>query len=74
MNKTKKRSFIKELCRSVEKDIVAKVDHMPEEWDGIELRQYIVEMFAREAVMTDPYHKKDYAKRLRAFNRAKLGV
>lgn len=43
MKKEEKRRFIEDLLDSVKKSILAKVDKMPDEWDGKELRWYIVD-------------------------------
>jgi hypothetical protein len=38
-----KKKFIRDLCKSIAEGLVAQVDKMPEEWDGIELRQAIAD-------------------------------
>ena len=45
MTKKDKRRFIRELIGSVKKTVLANVDKMPEEWDGIELREYVADKF-----------------------------
>lgn len=46
MTKEEKIIFIKALILDGETAILSKVDRMPEEWDGIELRKYITDTFA----------------------------
>ena len=47
MEAEEKKKFVRQLILNVEIDILKKVDKMPEEWDGHELRQYIADQFAR---------------------------
>ena len=69
MTKKDKRRFIRELIGSVKKTVLANVDKMPEEWDGIELRQYISDVFARNSSLCfksgltkeDRRRERDYA-------------
>lgn len=37
--------FIKELIENVQHDIFSKLEDMPDDWTGIELRQYIADKF-----------------------------
>ena len=46
MTKAEKRAFIRDLIWSTEKTVLEAVSAMPENWDGIELREYIAEKFA----------------------------
>ncbi len=46
MNKAQKKQFIRDLIANVERDVLAKVEEMPEAWDGIEIREYITSKFA----------------------------
>lgn len=41
MDKAEKITFINSLMDGLKQDILDKVDRMPEEWDGWEIRQYI---------------------------------
>lgn len=41
LNKAQKKKFITELLDGLKKQLVAAVDHMPEDWDGIELRYHV---------------------------------
>lgn len=45
MNAQAKKEFIEDLINMVRDDILSKVDAMPEEWDGVELREYIKDRF-----------------------------
>lgn len=59
MTKANKRKFIRELVGSVKKTALANVDKMPENWDGIELREYIADKFAESKAMPSrPYMKQ----------------
>lgn len=46
MDASEKREFVSELIDNVRRDILAKVDQMPDDWNGIELRQYIADKFS----------------------------
>lgn len=45
MNKAEKKRFIRQLIRNVQNDLIEAVDRLPEEWDGIELRELIADRF-----------------------------
>lgn len=45
LNKTQKKKFISDLLDGVKKKMLAAVEHMPEYWDGIELRHHIQQQF-----------------------------
>ena len=66
MNYDEKRRFIVELVNAVEATILSKACIMPDEWDGIELRQYIADCFRHEA------HFKMSRTRKTAYNNAIL--
>ena len=40
MTEEEKRSFVKALFQSAMDSVLEKVSKMPEEWDGVEIRQY----------------------------------
>ena len=65
MTKDEKKQFITSLCDSTRDSVIRAVDYMPEEWDGIELRQYITERMERGA--GDYIRRKDNRKRFRAY-------
>lgn len=46
MTEQERKDFICQLIESVSGDIYRRAEHMPDDWDGIELRQYIAEKFA----------------------------
>jgi capsid portal protein len=48
MTVTEQKKFIRDLIDSVSADILKHTYDMPSSWDGIELRQYIADRFARE--------------------------
>ena len=41
MNLFEKRQFITEMLDELKKETLGRVDEMPEEWDGVELRWYL---------------------------------
>lgn len=49
MTKDQKIDFIHDLVNAVRKRIIDRVNEMPEEWDGHELRRYIADQFADRA-------------------------
>lgn len=51
MRKRDKKRFISEMCRGLRIDMLARVDHMPEDWDGHELRELLADL-AREYYAT----------------------
>lgn len=61
-----KRRFIRTLCNSVRDELIAKVERMPADWDGHELRELIADTFnfSRTRLMRDartPRVKKYHA-------------
>lgn len=50
MTKAGKRKFMRELCRNVLAGALAHVENMPDEWNGVELRYYMADRFAVQAV------------------------
>jgi hypothetical protein len=46
MTRKEKETFVHELVASVQANILANIDRVPEEWDGIELREWIADRFA----------------------------
>lgn len=45
MNNKEQIKFVKELIKNVSHEIYSKADKFPEDWEGIELRQYISDCF-----------------------------
>jgi hypothetical protein len=60
MNKPDKQQFIRDLVASVQRTVLEAVDHMPEEWDGIELRQYLADKFVDSTFNMNARRKRDY--------------
>ncbi len=71
MNAAEKRTFIKDLIRSTEKTVLEAVSAMPDNWDGIELREYIAEKFCDSSYLHShfwqPSHRKEYRKRAKEY-------
>lgn len=65
MNLPEKTEFIANLCNSVRDGLISRAPEMPPEWDGMELRELLADLFARECFMR--YNKPRYRKRLRDF-------
>ena len=66
MIQQEKKEFIESLVNAVRDDISGKIDAMPENWDGIELRQYIADRF-QYCVIVDSLRgsrKKEYKNEL----------
>ena len=64
MDIPEKLRFINDLTDNVKMDIIKKVKDMPEDWDGVELRWYIAEMFK---IIVSPTAKHEYKKRYREY-------
>ncbi len=65
MTKEEKIKFVNGIIDNVKEEILNKVDKMPENWDGIELRFYVKDCFST-IVWSDVANKrkkryKDYA-------------
>jgi hypothetical protein len=54
MHANEKTVFVKSLIATIQTEIMKKIHKMPEEWDGIELRQYIADKFMEQATLTPP--------------------
>lgn len=52
MNSSQKRVFIRDLCRSICREVLTQVPKMPPEWDGHELRVLLAERFNDSASMS----------------------
>lgn len=54
MNKREKKRFVRELTKAVADDIISKIEagKVPDEWDGIELRELLADKF-KESARTD---------------------
>jgi hypothetical protein len=51
MTQSEKHGFVVDLMDSVTETICARIPDMPEEWDGHELRAYIVEQVTQRVPM-----------------------
>ncbi len=60
MNKEQKIKFVKDLIRVGRHNILKKIDKMPDEWDGIELRRYVADYFLVHVAETNKQRKKEY--------------
>lgn len=58
MTKAEKKRFIRELTAAVRDNLLKKVDDMPDEWDGHELRLLLAAKFEREARFDMPRRRK----------------
>lgn len=50
MTQQEKESFIHELIAAMEKRMLKCVERMPEDWDGVELRQFIADTARHNAM------------------------
>ena len=48
MTAPEKRRFIRELVSRTREELLKKVSMVPEEWNGIELRTFVADVFKRE--------------------------
>ena len=62
MNAREKKRFIRELLETLSKSMREKVPDMPEEWDGIEIRQLLADTFAANTYprLLTGKRKRDY--------------
>lgn len=63
MDKGAKIEFIDGALESLKDRIIEKVESMPDEWDGWELRQYIADKASEliwTSMQTDKRRKKEY--------------
>lgn len=59
-----KVSFVEELTEDVKRSLLKNIERVPEDWDGIELRQWIADSFADAA----PARVMDRSRRRRYHN------
>lgn len=60
MTISEQKKFVSDLIESVKSDILNKAYDMPSSWDGIELRQYIADRFARETCAMEGARQRNY--------------
>lgn len=69
MNLEEKRDFVKALCTSLQQSVLDKLSDVPEDWDGIELRHFIVDTFSSEigadVLKRNKKRHKEYKNQLR---------
>jgi hypothetical protein len=70
MNATEKAAFITSLIANAQEGILERVKHMPDDWDGHELRAYIADYFA-DCQMTVGTKRPEYRKATKAYKNAK---
>ena len=52
MTKEDQEIFIKDVLKSFNEGILEKVPHLPETWDGFEIREYMLSFFKQHWVWT----------------------
>ncbi len=60
MNAHEKTKLIDSFMQSMKTHIMDAVQYMPEEWDGIEIRQYIADKFVRQVHKMNPKRAKAF--------------
>lgn len=65
MDSNDKKRFIRDLAANVADELVNKVAQMPEEWDGLELRELMAAKFLDSCLMR--HRKADYRRRFREY-------
>lgn len=63
LTKQEKEKFIKNLIGHVQASLLKKIDKVPEEWDGLELRLWIADTFEWErtgSMVIDKRRLKNY--------------
>lgn len=60
MNSKDKKRFITNLCNSVKLELISKIGKMPENWDGIELRELICDKFKNETYLGNDKKSKRF--------------
>jgi hypothetical protein len=67
MNKEEKIKFIEDVLNGTKKQLIERIDDIPEEWDGYELRRWIAE------TIDEQYnYMKMSNKRARDYNNTRL--
>lgn len=67
MNNEQQRQIVNDLIDSVKKSLLDKADRIPENWDGIELRQWVAETFWQERTAGKGIYSHLQRKRLRDY-------
>ena len=58
MDKANQERIINELCNSLRKGLLDKLPSIPEEWDGIDLRNWMVDYVATNYTYKIPLWRK----------------
>lgn len=48
--KREKARFVREICRSIEQNVLGKLSSVPHDWDGLELRALIADHAMRARI------------------------
>lgn len=68
MNIDKKREFIERHCNELRDYAIERVEAMPDSWDGLELREYLADLFDKERFMQENRARKtEYRTRIRDY-------
>jgi len=60
MNKAQKIEFINELIDNVKSDVLEKVERMPDNWNGFELRWYLADKFTHKQRICETKHTERF--------------
>ena len=58
MTKQDQETFIKDVLKGFNEGILEKVPHLPETWDGFEIREYMLSFFKQHWVWTSMKGKR----------------
>jgi len=67
MTKKHKKEFIKAVCNQLKDQLLDKLDDVPENWDGIELRRWIGDVYEdnwKNVGSFESYRKRAYENEL----------
>jgi len=53
-----KEKFIRDYMKNLTDDMIKRIDHVPENWDGFELRQWVYD--CAEPIKMDKRRKREY--------------
>lgn len=62
MTKHEQTKLLETILDNMRAHLMSRVEHMPENWDGFELRQYCADEFAREVRPMDRARFRSYRK------------
>lgn len=71
MNNQEKKQFVKSILSSLQEAVTKKINDMPEEWDGHEIRKFIADYYDCHYTITSAMigkRKKDYDNTLTVSN------